>query len=89
MDASEISNIVEGHYRLSRAIEEALAADKTLIDESDRWLPRLWYSDIQSLEVNFTDQTIIGYGDVYTMQTGGSTEQVNFTIPLETLQKYL
>ena len=89
MKTDEIANIIDGYDRLTLAVINALDADKTLIDEADRWLPRPWACDIASLEVNLSDQTLFGYGSVWTMQTGGSTEQVNFTIPLETLRKFL
>lgn len=90
MNATEISNTLDGYYRIIQAIEKAIDTDKSLVDEDDRWVAHLfWSCDIQSLEVNVIDQTIFGYGTVWTMQTGGSHEHVNFTIPLETLQKFL
>lgn len=90
MDANEIATILDGYDRIANAIEKAIDADKNLVDEADRWVAHLfWSCDIQNLEVNNVDQTIFGYGTVWTVQTGGSHEQLNFTIPLETLRKYL
>lgn len=90
MNTNEIANIIDGYGRLTRAVEKAVDADKSLVDEADQWVAHLfWAADIQSLEVNVVDQTLIGFGTVWTVQTGGSHEQVNFTIPLETLRKFL
>lgn len=89
MKTEDIVSAIEGYDRLTHAVVSALKSDKTLIDEADRWLPSLWASDIASLDVNLSDQTLIGHGMVWTMQTGGSTEIVGFTIPLDTLRKFL
>lgn len=88
MKTDEIANIIDGYARLTRAVE-AVLEDKSFIDENDRWLPRMWSSDIDHMDVNTSDQTLVGVGTVYTMQTGGSTEYVHFIIPLDTLRQWL
>lgn len=90
MNAEEIANIIDGYDRLTQAAENAIRADKSLVDEDDRWLAHLvWAADLEGLYVNVVDQILIGYAYVWTVQTGGSNEQVHFTIPLETLRKFL
>ena len=90
MKTEEIANIIDGYDRLTQAVEKAIRADKSLVDENDRWVAHLiWASDIEGLHVNDIDQTLIGYAYVWTVQTGGSMEQAHFTIPLDTLRQWL
>lgn len=89
MNAQEIDDIAEGWSKLTDAIVKALKADKTLIDKGDRWLPTPDAYDIHYIEASIYGDRINGTASVYTMQTGGSTEHLEFTIPLDTLNKYL
>jgi hypothetical protein len=89
MNAEEIDQIAEGWASLTTACISAIRADKTLLDEEDRWLPVGTASEIQYLEASVDGLHINGSGSTYTMQTGGSTEHFEFRIPLDTLNKYL
>lgn len=88
MQVNEIEQILDGYESLTEAVESALLNNPEYIDEEDRWLPRMWSHDIDSLSVTNTGN-VYGTGSVWTMQTGGSMETVHFNIPLEVLNKYL
>lgn len=88
MDADQINDALDTHERICTAIEKAIDADGTLVHESDRWLTHLIGSgDVCNYVA--TDTAVYGHAKVWTLQTGGSTEFADFTIPLDTLNKFL
>jgi hypothetical protein len=89
VNADEINRIQEQHEKITEAIARAIKEDKNLVLESDRWVAHLiWAGDIQFYSATATDR-VVGHASVYTQMTGGSWEQAEFDIPLDTLNKFL
>lgn len=89
MNAQEIDDIAEGWSKLTTAAVRAIKENKDFIEDGYRWLPAPSANDIHYIEASVYGDRINGTASVYTMQTGGSTETFDFTIPLDTLNKYL
>lgn len=88
MLAQQINHIQETYDDITRAISEAIDADRTLVVESDRWLAHL-IDESSIRDFRAYGEGISGHAEVYTVQTGGSTEYAYFNIPLDTLNEYL
>ena len=89
MDANAIDDILEGYFKIAQACEGAIKEDHSLIAEEYRWLPSPWASDFTNLEMSMNGTYLSGTAEVWTNQTGGSNEYLEFYIPIETLNKYL
>lgn len=90
MNAEEIDMIAEKYEQITSAIERAIEDNRDLVDKGDRWLARLISSgDIKDFSTNVAGTLLYGSANVWTVQTGGSNERVEFTIPLDTLNEYL
>lgn len=89
MEGNTIDDILNGYAKIAQAAQDALSADKNLIHEDDRWLPLPWSNDFNHLEMNHDNTVLLGSATVWTMQTGGSSEWMEFSIPLDTLNEFL
>jgi len=88
MDADQINDARDDHERICNAIEKAIDADRTLVEEIDRWVAHLIDSgEIRNYEA--VGNMLYGHAQVWTQQTGGSHEYPHFKIPLDTLNKFL
>lgn len=71
-------DFIDKYNELLETLSKMIRADKTIINEDDRWLP------ISGDDINHIYETTDGHlaisGATYTMQTGGSTEYWEFTI---------
>lgn len=85
MNERMINSISDAYAEVCEAIAKAIRDDHSLSE----WPCHLIYSgdDIQSLSCS--SGKVTGHAKVWTNTTGGSNEYPNFTIPLDTLNKYL
>lgn len=84
-----IAETLEAYERIAEACEKAIDENKNLIDEADRWLPNPWTWDFNYLHASEDGEYIYGSASVWTNQTGGSNEEVEFRIPIATINRFL
>lgn len=75
---SDYGEIIEQYDALRERSAQAIKDDKSLMGD-DAWLPRPYAGDIEYMTA--TEEGLVVQGKVWTMQTGGSSEHFEFTIP--------